>query len=214
MKAMPDKPLIRFRFTSLAALAAMCVGLCAGASAQRGRADWPQVRRAPAPLPPNGMQRRPNNGPGNRGPKGEHIAEWMNQHGNLTPEQQQHALANEPGFRELPAQTQQRMHDRLAQLNAMNPQQRQRVIDHTEHMEQLSPEQRGQVRGAMQQLGSLPPDQRRVVARNFRELRDLPPEQRGAAMSRIPLNDAQRSTLGNLMRVEPMLPPPEPMQPR
>jgi hypothetical protein len=81
-------------------------------------------------------------------------------------------------------------------------------------MEQLSPEQRGQVRGAMQQLGSLPPDQRRVVARNFRELRDLPPDQRAAAMSRMPLTEEQRSTLNNLMRVEPMLPPPEPAQPR
>jgi hypothetical protein len=28
-------------------------------------------------------------------------------------------------------------------------------------------------------------------------------------MGRLPLNDAQRATLGNLLRVEPLLPPPE-----
>jgi ATP-dependent exoDNAse (exonuclease V) alpha subunit len=152
------------------------------------------------------------NQPG-RGPKGEHLAEWMNQHRELSPGQQQQALEKEPGFNQLPAQTQQRMRDRLAQLNAMSPEQRQRVLKNNEHMETLSPDQRGQVRGAMQQLGALPPDQRRAVARSFRELRDLPADQRSAAMSRLPLNDAQRSTLGNLIRVEPLLPPPEPAQP-
>lgn len=145
--------------------------------------------------------------------KGEHLAEWMNAHKNLTPAQQQLALQNEPGFRELPAQTQQRYRDRLTQLNAMNPQQRENTVRNIENMERLSPQQRGQVRGAMQQLGALPPDERRIVARNFRQLRDLPPDQRSAALSRIPLNDAQRSTLTNLMSVEPMLPPPEPAQP-
>jgi hypothetical protein len=211
---MHEKSSTRSRLTPLV-LAGLCFG-AAAASAQHGRwvpsqYQYQQGRpHAPAPLPP--MQRRgPNGGPGaNRVPRGEHLAEWMNQHGNLTPAQQQQALDREPGFRELPPQTQQREHERLAQLNAMNPQQRQRILNRNEYMERLSPDQRGQVRGAMQQLGSLPPEDRRVVARNFRELRDLPPEQRYGAMSRMPLTEPQRSTLNNLMRVEPMLPPPEP----
>jgi hypothetical protein len=156
------------------------------------------------------VQRRGAQPPGpNRSPKGEHLAEWMNQHNALSLTQQQQALQREPGFHELPPQTQQRELDRLAQLNAMSPQQRDRLIRNNEHLETLSPDQRGQVRGAMQQLGALPPDQRRMVAHNFRELRDLPPDQRAAAMSRMPLNDAQRATLGNLLRVEPLLPPPD-----
>ncbi len=158
------------------------------------------------------MQRRNGQAPGpgaNRAPKGEHLPEWMNQHSGLSLAQQQQALQRLPGFRELPPQTQQRELDRLAQLNAMSPQQRDKLIQRNEVMERLTPDQRGQVRGAMEQLGALPPDQRRVVARNFRELRDLPPEQRAAAMNRMQLNDAQRATLGNLLRVEPLLPPPE-----
>jgi hypothetical protein len=199
---------IRARIAALAILASLCSGTVA--LAQRSRPVVVQFQRQYAPPPPPPMQRR---GPGmgaNRVPHGEHLAEWMNQHNNLTPAQQQQALDREPGFRELPPQTQQREHERLAQLNAMNPQQRQRILNRNEYMERLSPDQRGQVRGAMQQLGSLPPEDRRIVARNFRELRGLPQEQRYPAMNRMPLTEPQRSTLNNLMRVEPMLPPPEP----
>ena len=118
---------------------------------------------------------------GRRG--GEHLPEWMEQHQGMTLEQQQAALDREPGFRELPAQTQMQMHQRLAQLNAMTPEMRARTLAHTEAMERLNPAQRSQVRGAMQQLGSLPQDQRRQVIRSFRELRMLPPEQRFGVMN-------------------------------
>jgi hypothetical protein len=55
-----------------------------------------------------------------------------------------------------------------------------------------------------------------VVARSFRELRELPPAQRWSAMNSPryagQMNDAQRASLSNLLRVEPLLPPPEPRQ--
>jgi hypothetical protein len=180
--------------------------------APRGGFQQTQLKRN-AQVQATPMQRRGAQAPGpnqpNRAPKGEHLAEWMNKHSGLSLAQQQQALQREPGFHELPPQTQQRELDRLAQLNAMSPQQRDRLIRNTEVMERLTPDQRGQVRGAMEQLGALPPEQRRVVAHNFQELRYLPPEQRASAMSRMPLNDAQRATLNNLLRVEPLLPPPE-----
>ena len=59
------------------------------------------------------------------------------------------ALANEPGFRDLPPQTQQAMQNRLTQLNNMPPDQRRRLFEHAEAMEQLTPPQRQQVRGAI-----------------------------------------------------------------
>ncbi len=65
------------------------------------------------------IERRNSQTPG--APRGEHLADWMNQHRNLTPQQQQQALEHEPGFNQLPQQTQQRMRNRLAQLNAMPP---------------------------------------------------------------------------------------------
>jgi hypothetical protein len=172
----------------------------------------------PAPIerrpPPTGAMVQPGSqqhlvGPnGRRG--GEHLPEWMEQHQGMTLEQQQAALDREPGFRELPLQTQMQMHQRLAQLNAMTPEMRARTLAHTEAMERLSPAQRSQVRGVMEQLGLLPQDQRRQVIRSFRELRMLPPEQRFAMMNSPRygwLNYAQRTVLTNLIFIAPMLPP-------
>ncbi len=181
-------------------------------------------QQAPAPIerrpPPSTVpvETRPEpqisgqRAPGKHGPQGMHIAEWMSQHNNLNPDEQQQALQREPGFQSLPQPTQQRMRDRLTQLNAMNPERRQRLLARNEAMERLTPDQRADVRGAMGQLGSLPLDQRRNVARTFRALRDLPPNQRVAALNSgrygTPTNDEQRNVLDHLLRVEPMLPPP------
>ena len=211
-----------FTVRSLAALivlSGLLTGGCVSTRAQNRRAGGPPMGRRFQPnRGPAGDQARPGaihrrESPDERGPRGEHLAEWMNQHSNLSPQQQQQALDREPGFHDLPQATQQRMHERLGELNAMPPQERQRLLANTEIMERLNPNQRAQVRGAMQQLGSLPADQRDAVARTYRQLRDLPPDQRSAALNsdrlRGQFNDAQRNTLNNLMRVEPMLEPPQ-----
>lgn len=183
----------------------------------------PIERRPPSGLgaPGNRLQgnRAPGFGPGNMsggqrrgfpGTRGEHLTDWMSQHSNLSLQQQEQALGQEPGFRDLPAETQQRYRNRLAQLDAMNPQKRQRLLARNEMMERLTPMQRAQVSGALGQLGGLPPDQRRAVAQTFRALRELPPDQRLAALNSgrmgPPLNPGQRVVLDNLLIVAPMLP--------
>ena len=173
--------------------------------------------------PAAGGRQAQNPGNGNRWPSAganrpmtqngrqEHLAQWMDRHQNLSLDQQQRALANEPGFRQLPQQTQQRMQQRLSQLNAMPPTQRSHVLERAEQMENLNPDQRQQVRGAMSQLGMLPLDRRRVVAHAFRQLREIPPGQRQAYLNsgNLPqqLSPQERGTLNNLMAVEPLLPP-------
>ncbi len=178
-----------------------------GAGGQQQR-PAPIERRPPAETQQGAAGQQQLVGPnGRRG--GEHLAEWMNQHQGMTLEQQQQALDREPGFLELPAQTQQRMHERLAQLNAMTPMQRQRMLEHAEAMERLNPKQRSEVREAMQLWSSLPIDQRRQVMRSFRELRQLPPNQRMVVMMSTRyswMNTAQRTALTRLIQVEPMLP--------
>lgn len=190
-------------------------------SGQQQETPAPIERRPPAAKPWGSSGERPAMASPNRsitnGHHGEHLPEWMNRHSGLTLQQQQVALEREPGFRELPPPTQQRMLQRLSQLNAMSPEERERILDRNEAMERLSLDQRSQVRGAMEQLGSLPPDQRHMVARSFREIRELPPEQRMAIVNSGSygwMNEAQRSTLIHLIRVAPMLPPPESRQPR
>ena len=175
------------------ALAAMCVSPGLGLAQP--------VRTAPNMHPPVARSAKPSQ---------EHLAQWMDRHRNLPPAQQQSALEHEPGFQSLPADTQQRMRDRLTQLSAMPPQQRQRLLERTEAMEQLSPAQRQQVRGAMEQLSSLPQDRRRLVARAFRDIREMPIPERQAVLAsdrfRNQFSESERGTLANLLTVEPYVP--------
>jgi len=50
-----------------------------------------------------------------------------------------------------------------------------------------------------------------MVSRSFRDLRTLPPEQRNQILNspqyRQQFSDEERGTLGNLLAVEPLLPP-------
>ncbi|HXC97047.1 MAG TPA: DUF3106 domain-containing protein [Edaphobacter sp.] len=150
--------------------------------------------------------------PGGGGPKAnqEHLAQWMDRHSNLPLADQQRALEKEPGFRDLPPETQQRMRDRLTQLNNMSPEQRQRTLERTEIMEHLTPEQRQQFRSSVQQLGAFPEDRRRMVARAFHDLREMPVPQRQAVLNsdrfRGQFSDQERTTLSNLLSVEPYIP--------
>lgn len=142
--------------------------------------------------------------------RGEHLNQWMQDHHNMSPQDQQRALQKEPGFNQLPSQTQQRMVERLNRLNSMNPQQRERVLQRGEVMERMSPQQRVQVRSAMGQLSSLPDDRRRAVARSWRELRGLPAAQQNQMLNspqfHQQFSDEERGTLGNLLSVSPLLP--------
>lgn len=162
-----------------------------------------------APHQPPGPKQ---NAPKQNGPKQnqEHLPQWMARHSNLSPADQQKALENEPGFRELPQQTQQAMRNRLAQLNNMTPEQRERILERNEQIEHLTPTQRQQVRGALQQYQGLPEDRRRMVARAFRGLREMPEPQRQAFMSsdrfRGEFSEQERNTLSNLLAVEPYIP--------
>ena len=188
----------------LTAMALLACPLAVRAQVSHPPAPPPAQKSTPAPIQKHQRPTPPR-------PTGQHLAEWMNEHRSLTPEQQQQALEHEPGFNSLPPATQQRLRDRLKQLDAMPPDKQKHIIDRNEAMEHMTPEQRGEVRSAMQQLAALPPDQRRYVARTFRGLRELSPEQRQNVLSSerfSTLTDAQRSTLNSLMKVEPLLPPP------
>jgi len=192
--------MLRLAPTRYAALS--LVALCLATAALSGQS---------APNQQSMPQHRPGR-PGNFHPggNGDHLAEWMAKHSNLTNEQQLQALETESGFSQLPPATQQHMREMLARLQAMTPEKRQRILDFNEAIERLDPVQRAQVRAATKQLADLPPDQRRYVVRTFRGLRELPPKQRQAVLNSdrfAHLTPEQRASLGSLMAVEPLLPP-------
>lgn len=167
----------------------------AGNSAQPG--GGPPIYRGSAPNRPPADIARPG-----------HLGSWMQQHQNLSPQDQQRALEREPGFNQLPPDQQARMRSRLQQLNAMGPQQRQQVLNRVEGMERLTPEQRQQVTSTMGQLRALPPEQKQAVTRAFANVRQLPPGEREAAARNYAagMNPQQREAFNNLVHTEPYLP--------
>ncbi len=139
-----------------------------------------------------------------------HLGTWLQRHGNLSPEEQEKALQNEPGFKQLSPETQQKLLYRLRQINRMPPYQRQRTVDHIEAMEHLTPQGRQQVRASVQEFRALPVDRQRLVKKAFRDLRAYPPEQREAMMNssqfQAQFSPQERSILGNILAVEPYQP--------
>ena len=140
-------------------------------------------------------------------PGQQHLPEWLNNHQNLTPQQQEDALRREPGFRNLPSDQQQRLVNRLHSLDEKTPEQRQRILQRNENFEKLSPERRQDVRGASQALGQMSPDRQQAVRRAFQQLRQMPPQQRqqmlnsGAYAGQF--SPQERTVLGNLLSIEP-----------
>jgi hypothetical protein len=161
------------------------------------------------PSVPYQPSRAPYGGPaGNvRGP---HLGNWLQSHQGQSFVGQENALRREPGFNRLPQPQQQRLIDRLHQLDAMPPQQRQRTISRNENFERLGPEQRQAFLGSAQELRNMDPGRSQQVRGAFRVLRDMPPEQREHVLNspayRSMYSDHERQILGNLLSVEPYTP--------
>jgi hypothetical protein len=176
-------------------------------------------RFTPAPVPPGpppayrsgGMYpvQRPYGAPPSN-LHGPHLGSWLQNHQGESFVGQENALRREPGFNRLPQPQQQRLIDRLHQLDSMPPQRRQRTLGRIENMERLSPEGRQQVRNSVQELNGMDTGRQQQVRGAFRALRELPPGQREQVLNspayRSMYSDHERQILGNLLSVEPYAP--------
>lgn len=144
------------------------------------------------------------------GVRGPHLGTWLQSHQGQPFTSQENSLRREPGFNRLPQQQQQRLIDRLHQLDTMPPDRRQRTLGRIENMERLSPDRRQAVRGSAQELSNMDPARKEQVRGAFRVLRDMPPSQRAQVLSspayRSMYSDHERQVLGNLLSVEPYAP--------
>jgi hypothetical protein len=140
----------------------------------------------------------------------EHLAQWMERHNSLSLSDQLRSLNTEPGFRELPPQTQQRYREELIRLNNMNPQQRSRMLDRNEALEHLTPTQQKQWRVAVQQLSAVPVPRRHVILHAIVDLRELPVEQRQQTLEspafRGQFSDDERTIIRTILTAEPYYP--------
>jgi hypothetical protein len=195
-----------FRLCACAAFAALLAAAPAFAQARKQLApEAPPQRvqpqdqqpewRAPAAPPSDELQREG------------HLQRWMQSHANMSLAEQQRALQNQPGFRDLPPETQRNQLNTLARLYNMNPQQRSRFLDRTEALERLAPVQRQQYRDAVRHWSMLPPPRRHLMAGAVIELRELPPEQREAVLEspayRAQFSPDERQTLRSVLMGEP-----------
>ena len=152
--------------------------------------------------------RGPYSAPGNA--SGPHLGNWLQSHQGQSFAGQENALRREPGFNSLPQQQQQRLIDRLHQLDTMPPQQRQRTLGRIENMERLTPDRRQAVRNSAQELSNMDPERKQQVRGAFRALREMPPAERSQVLNspayRSMYSDHERQVLGNLLSVEPYTP--------
>jgi hypothetical protein len=171
--------------------------------------------RAPYPQQPYSPSRTPYGLPPGRGnppynTNQQHLGGWLQSHQGQSFAGQTNALRQEPGFSNLPQPQQQRLIDRLHQLNSMPPEQRQRTLGRVENMEHLTPDRRQAVRNSAQELSAMDPGRKQQVRGAFRALRDMPPTERQQMLSspefRSQYNDHERQVLGNLLSVEPYQP--------
>ncbi|MGA8111942.1 MAG: DUF3106 domain-containing protein [Acidobacteriaceae bacterium] len=203
--------------------AGVCLRLLAGlllvSSLLAGPGAWGQrrfrrvqtARQAPPPPRPrmNGNARprmnpemRPNGRPGQA-----HLPQWLAQHQNLTPQQQENLLRREPGFNRLAPEQQQRILNRLRSLDARTPEQRERTAARNEMFERLSPEQKQDVRGAAQAMAMMPPARQAMMRRAFNDLRQIPPDQRQEILNSARFSHTftpqERHVLGSFLSIEP-----------
>jgi len=137
----------------------------------------------------------------------------------LSPEQQQHFMANNPQFQRLSPERQELIREHLRQWNAMTPAEQERVRQREEILQALSPAQRQEAREIFPQWRNLTPPRRQALMVAFRHLRDLPPDQRQAYLNSQGVSEQfsphERDILGGMNRLlsnGPVRPsqPPEP----
>jgi len=135
----------------------------------------PQAQGQRAPQPERQYQGpRPYQPPA----QGHHSGQWLNQHRNLPLEQQKRALQNDPNFRRLTPERQQKFEQRLQRFDSLPPDRQQQVLRRMETWEHLTPQQKQQFRSFDSQYKALPPDRRQAVKNAIETLRAMPPQAR------------------------------------
>lgn len=192
-----------------------------GGGGQRPQAARPAAPARPAfrqnrPAPRGGMRPAPGHpgmGPGTGRPLEmrpggqQHLPQWLAQHQNMTPREQENLLRREPGFNRLSPDQQQRVLNRLRSLDSRPPAVRERMAERNEAFERLSPEGKQDVRAAAQAFRQMPAGRQVQMRRAFNNLRQLPPDQRQAILNSARFTHTftpqERHVLGSLLSIEP-----------
>lgn len=151
--------------------------------------------------------KNPNVGNKGGGVQPAKMGQWLENHKNLPPDQQEKLLENDPNFKKLSPARQAELRERLRKFNSLSPQQRERALNRMEYMSRLSPEQRQQVRDAGKELQGLPQDRQVMVHKALRHLRQMNPQERQQVLDsdrfKSTFSDQERGIITRLAAINP-----------
>ena len=178
----------------------LCLGLFGlTAVAQHGGAHFAQQAQSkPHANPPK--ENKSNQKSGKMG-------DWLTEHKNLSPDEQEKLLEKDPNFKNLSPQRQAELRERLRKFNSLPPEQRERALNRMQFMANLSKDQRAQIREANQVLQGLPQDRQLMVHKALRHLRQMTPAERTQAMNedrfKNTFSEQERGILTKLSAINP-----------
>ncbi|MGZ7094157.1 MAG: DUF3106 domain-containing protein [Candidatus Angelobacter sp.] len=164
-----------------------------------------QQKRQPPPPPPRAQVTAPHA----ERPRG-HAGDFLRRYGDLPPDEQEQALQNDPEFRRLPVERQQKYRQRLQHFSNLPPDAQLKILNRMETWEHLTPEQKQEARQLFGQFRQLPPDRQRVVTTAIEGLRAMPPDQREQVINseryKGTFSDQERELMRGAARL-PLSPP-------
>ncbi len=157
-----------------------------GRPGERFRPGGPEGRRFGGP-PPGGPQGRPFGGPppwehgpgqppfgrAGGGPRHHPFPRWFDDLANMSPEDREHALQDNPRFQKLPPERQEEIRKRLQHYSEIPPERRAQMRERWDVMESLTPEGRQKIREVFPRWRGLEPERRKAVGDEFRALRGM-----------------------------------------
>ena len=160
-----------------------------------------QQKRQPSPPPPRAQLAPPHA----ERPRG-HAGDFLRRYGDLPPDEQEQALENDPEFRRLPVERQQKYRQRLQHFSSLPPEAQLKILNRMETWEHLTPEQKQEARQLFGQFRQLPPDRQQVVKTAVDDLRAMPPDQRDREIDSDKFKGAFSDQERELMRGAARLP--------
>jgi hypothetical protein len=142
--------------------------------------------------------------------EGPHSGDWLRRYNSLPPQQRQNALENDPAFKRLPADQQQRYRNQLNQFSSKPPQDQQRVINRMDAWGHLTQAQKDEARNTYGQLKAMPSDRQQQVNTAYRRLRSMPPSAREQVLNspefQSRYSEQERSVIKNMTDINSSLP--------
>jgi Protein of unknown function (DUF3106) len=153
-----------FKFATLLAVAGL---LALGAQAQNQEKNQPSSN---APVRAGGQ--------GSNNAQHSHVGDWLRLNRGKSFDQQKQSLENDPEFKKLPADRQQRLQQRLLHFNSLPPEKQDRILKNMDKLEHMSPQQRAQARAMWDRMRLLPQERRGLVRQQIHSMDSLNPDQR------------------------------------